>query len=111
MIPKLFAFALVAALAGCASSPATRTSSTNDAQAAAPATRPGNSLDECSSAAVASLAGQPYSERLRDSARNQAGASSVRVLKPGQVMTLEYNPMRLTIVVDEAGNVHSARCG
>ncbi len=110
MKSKLLAFAFLTALAGCSSTgtqstPATGTSTTPSA----PASSGGRSL--CDATAVQSVVGETFSDRLAESARSRAKAGTVRVLQPGQVMTLEYNPERLTIVVDESKAVASARCG
>lgn len=65
----------------------------------------------CDSDRVQNLVGQPYSERQAENARQRSGASSVRTLMPGQVMTMEYNPTRLTIIVGSQQEVSSIRCG
>ncbi|HST44042.1 MAG TPA: I78 family peptidase inhibitor, partial [Luteimonas sp.] len=43
--------------------------------------------------------------------REAAGAGSMRVLRPGQAVTMEFNPTRLNLDVDAAGRVTAARCG
>ena len=40
-----------------------------------------------------------------------AGAAHAQFLRPGMVMTMDYRPDRLVIVLDDAGRVESARCG
>lgn len=44
-------------------------------------------------------------------ARTQAGAKSARVLKPGQMVTMEYMAGRLNIDVDAANTITNVRCG
>ncbi|WP_369821735.1 I78 family peptidase inhibitor [Polaromonas sp. OV174] len=40
-----------------------------------------------------------------------AGAKTVRVLRPNQVMTLEFNTERLNLAVDQTGRVTRVNCG
>lgn len=44
-------------------------------------------------------------------ARVAAGARTARVLKPGQMVTMEYLPGRLNIDVDERNVITNLRCG
>ncbi|WP_333945559.1 I78 family peptidase inhibitor [Pseudomonas sp. TUM22785] len=46
-----------------------------------------------------------------EQAKNAAGASDVRVLKPGSVMTLEYNSRRLNIDTDDTNLIKGVSCG
>lgn len=104
---RLPALAFIATLlAGCAAPGSTDNGGT--AAAPAPAARDDG---YCDAAAVQNQVGRAYSERTAESARSRSGARTLRVLQPGQVMTMEYNPARLTLVVDDKGNIGSARCG
>lgn len=110
---KLFAGALTVVLSGCSTS-ATAPSDRQSGGATptpAPATTPAAGNGQCDASAVQSVVGERFSDRAAQGAQSRAGASTLRVLQPGQVMTMEYNPQRLTIVVDESGAVASARCG
>lgn len=40
-----------------------------------------------------------------------AGSTSVRIIKPGDQVTMDFLEARLNIEVDAAGNVASLRCG
>ena len=44
-------------------------------------------------------------------ARKRAGAYMVRVLRPGQATTMEFNGERLNLEVDATGRIVAARCG
>jgi hypothetical protein len=44
-------------------------------------------------------------------ARDRAGASTSRVLKPGQAATMEFNGERLNLDLDARSRVTSVRCG
>ena len=57
------------------------------------------------------LVGKVPTEAEVEQARSDSGAEVVRTLKPGQVVTMEFNASRLNIDVDDAGTVISVRCG
>jgi hypothetical protein len=57
------------------------------------------------------LVGKTPTEAEIEQARTDAGAQSVRSLKPDQVVTMEFNATRLNLDVDGAGAVVSVRCG
>lgn len=104
--PIAMAFA-VTVLAACAS-----TESADDSAARSAASAPATSGEGyCDSSVLQRYVGEAYSESTAQNAQSRAGARSLRVLQPGQVMTMEYNPTRLTIVVDDGGRIGSARCG
>jgi hypothetical protein len=48
---------------------------------------------------------------LTNEARTSAGAKTVRVLRPNQVVTMEFNAERLNLTVDDAGRVTRVSCG
>jgi hypothetical protein len=39
------------------------------------------------------------------------GATIVRIVRPGEAVTMDYREDRLTLELDAAGKVVSARCG
>src|SRR5690606_1944452 len=103
---------LTVVLAGCSTGqtgPSERNGSSSSG--AAPATPSAGGNGQCDASAVQSIVGETFSDRAAQNAQSRAGASTLRVLQPGQVMTMEYNPQRLTIVVDESRAIASARCG
>lgn len=55
--------------------------------------------------------GKVATEAVVDRARRDAGAQMARVLKPGQMVTMEYREGRLNIDVDEANVITNLRCG
>ena len=55
--------------------------------------------------------GQPVSDALAEQAREDAGAERVRVLTPGQMVTMDFDEERLNIEVDAAGTNTALRCG
>lgn len=46
-----------------------------------------------------------------DRARRNAGAQMARVLKPGQMVTMEYREGRLNVDVDAGNIITNLRCG
>ncbi|MGE4336757.1 MAG: I78 family peptidase inhibitor [Pigmentiphaga sp.] len=105
-LSTLGVFSAALLLAGCAS-----TGSPGPASSASSDSRPAADSGRCDADGVQNLVGQAYSERQAENARQRSGASSLRTLMPGQVMTMEYNPTRLTVVVGAQQQVMSVRCG
>jgi hypothetical protein len=60
---------------------------------------------------VQNLLGQAYSDSVGETARQRSGSRAIRLLKPGQVMTMEYDPSRINIILDDKGAIQALRCG
>ena len=121
---KLVTMAALIGLAGCStsnpfssksSSTAASTSSASGSQSAS--TRGGlvsgnvNDRGECNAGAVQAAVGKPLNQALLDQLRGQAKAGSARTLLPGEMITMEYNPARLNVLVDQKNTVTAVRCG
>lgn len=66
----------------------------------------------CNAEAARSAAlGKAATAVVVERARIDAGAQMARVLKPGQMVTMEYREGRLNIDVDDAGIIINLRCG
>lgn len=65
----------------------------------------------CNAAGVQSLIGRPMNARNRALARRVSRAAVVRVLKPGQAVTMEFREDRLNLDVSARGIITGARCG
>ena len=91
--------ATVALLAGCASP--------------GPATGPtGAPLGgACDAAPAQSFVGQNTTAKVMGAARVRSGALMVRVLRPGQMITKEFDAQRLNLEVNAAGRIVAVRCG
>ena len=72
---------------------------------------PGVPTGECSANGLGNLVGGPATPALVNRAKRRAGASVVRVLKPGQIVTMEYLNGRLNVNVDDRNRVKSFTCG
>lgn len=65
----------------------------------------------CNASAVQDLIGEQASPALLDQARQRSGAKVARILRPDEVVTLEYNDQRLTLVTDESLEIQRIGCG
>ena len=66
---------------------------------------------QCNAAPAQSFVGKDSTASVIEAARVQSGAHMARVLRPGQMITKEYNAQRLNLVVDDNGRVTAVRCG
>ncbi|KRW68237.1 hypothetical protein AO741_06865 [Pseudomonas sp. TTU2014-105ASC] len=57
------------------------------------------------------LVGQIATPELLDQAKDQAGARTARILRPDDIVTLEYNSQRLNINTDSAMKIERINCG
>lgn len=85
-------------------------------EAAAPSDATGKAIEappvgSCDATQVQSLVGQPYAEQRNAQAQQDAHAREVRVLRPGDMTTMEFVGERLNIEVDEKNVVSGVRCG
>ena len=92
----------VAMLAGC--------STTSSESAKDPvATDAGHS--RCESKAAEFTIGQKASPQLLEQARTRAGAQNARILKPNDMITLEYRSDRLNLNTDDNLVITRVNCG
>lgn len=109
MMRKLFPVILVASLTACASSGTQHTSSDTSTYGGSGASS--GTANTCDAQPVQDQVGQKYSESLNRTLSSSANATQLRVLKPGEVMTMEYNPTRLNVIVESDGSISALRCG
>ena len=69
---------------------------------------PGNA---CNASGASFIIGQPATPPNVEAARQGAGASIVRTIYPGQVVTMEYNFSRLNLDVNAGNYITNVRCG
>ena len=113
---KHMIMACVAGLALMACSPSTEPTPATPAEpmAAAPAsTEPATpppadpaAVDTCNMAQYVTLVGKPAT-----GAGVPAASATVRIIKPGDQVTMDFQAARLNIEVDAAGNISGVRCG
>jgi len=109
---------LAGLLGGCAApeaggsaagaSSTSNTSNTGTSYAPMPS---GSASPDCNTDSVQNMLGQAYSDGVGETARQRSGSRVLRLLKPGQVMTMEYDPSRLNIILDDKGAIQALRCG
>ena len=87
-------------LAGCASKPAPTV------DAPPPALASG-----CDADAAAGFIGKPASEANVQAAFKATGAKTLRSVKPGQPMTMDYRGDRANVMQDAGGNIERITCG
>jgi len=57
------------------------------------------------------LTGQTVTPEILERAREQSGAINARVLRPDDIVTLEYNSQRLNIYTDKDMTIERIGCG
>ena len=92
----LFMLIAVLSLAGCASQPAT------DAVA---------SGGTCNAEPAQSHVGKPATDANVQAAFKASGAKTMRSIKPGQAVTMDYREDRVNIHQDASGNIERISCG
>lgn len=104
--------ACIALLSACAESsetpprvPESATASERAVETAAQA------LLNCDPAKAGWAVGRKADDGVHEKARLDAGARVVRVLRPGQPVTMDYSVERLNIEVDDEGVVTRVHCG
>lgn len=65
----------------------------------------------CQAEPAQAVIGQSATTSVVEQARQRAGARSARVLRPDQVVTLEFDGTRLNLDVDASSRVVRVRCG
>lgn len=94
-----------------AAMPADTPSATTSPSSATETTTTNTAATGCNADAARSAVGQIASSEIVDQARMAAGAETARTLKPGQVVTMEFNGNRLNLDVDAGNKVTNVRCG
>ncbi|MFJ3460567.1 I78 family peptidase inhibitor [Achromobacter spanius] len=125
MIRKLIPFLLVASLAACANTGGSRTSSAPASSASSASSSsstgasygsssamPGSSTGKsCDAGALQSQIGQKATPSVMEDMRTRSGSATARMLRPGQLVTMEYNNTRLNLIVDDKDVMTAIRCG
>ena len=83
------------------------TVATSDATADSMPAPPAN----CRGEALSQFTGQPASQDLGQRMLTASGARTIRWVPQGGVVTMDFNPSRLTVQLDGANRVERANCG
>jgi len=68
-------------------------------------------MEECDASGLGHLVGEPFTEALKIRAREASGSRTVRVIRPGEAITMDYGLDRLNIELDAREKIISVRCG
>ncbi|MGE0178529.1 MAG: I78 family peptidase inhibitor [Sphingomonas sp.] len=82
--------------------------------ACTPAAGPGIAdpvMGPCAANRLGSLIGRPFSDSLRTEALRGSGARTARVIRPGDVVTMDYRADRLNIHLTASDEVERFACG
>jgi hypothetical protein len=126
---KLFPAILVVGLAACttmgrqASSPSTDATTSSTSSSSTDAGAGGgygsdsggyasfSSNQMCDAQPVQKLIGTKLTPDVENQVRQASSSGRTRVLKPGEVMTMEYDPKRINLILDQQGALAALRCG
>lgn len=66
---------------------------------------------KCSADTSQGLIGQPWSKKMEDRVRSRSHAFKVRVVRPGEMVTMDFVENRMTVTLDERNHVVKIACG
>ena len=99
----LATLAVAAVLAGCSTGGVSSGGQVPEA--------PAGNDGRCQASGADFAVGKMGSAELLEQARKASGSQMARILKPHDVVTLEYRSERLNLNVDEQGRVTRVNCG
>lgn len=76
-----------------------------------PSTAAGGLSGACNADPAQSGVGQAYTDALGAELQAKSGAKVLRVIRPGQAVTMDFREDRLNVELDAAGKVKRANCG
>ena len=68
-------------------------------------------MDACTTDRIGWVIGQAATPEVVERAQYESHSRDVRVVEPGQAVTLDYRGDRLNLHVNKAGAIHQATCG
>ena len=68
-------------------------------------------LRECRAGPAERFVGMNFRPAMSRQAQRASGARTVRVIRPGQAVTMDFRQDRLNIELGEGGRVRGVRCG
>ena len=83
---------------------------TNPPADAAPPVHGGTGGGTCDPTNIQQFVGQEATADLRTRMKQVSGASIIRIVPPGTVITMEYSPQRLTVYTDANNRVEKISC-
>jgi hypothetical protein len=97
MFFRLVISALTLVVLGCASLSESRAPALSEAR--------------CRAAGAEAELGKTVDDSVAVNARTSAGALRSRIIRPGTAVTMDADPQRLNIEVDDTGRIRRLRCG
>ena len=117
-LPKLvLVSACTVLLTACVSSQMPISPANDDVDAAPPppTVAPNASNNEshaaCDLDAIQQAIGQPFDEAKVSQLQSDSGARQVRVLRPGDMATMDHRPDRLNLHINDQNIIEALRCG
>ena len=89
-------------MAGC--TPSTNATPPADAPA------PGPSGGGCTAAPLTAYVGRPFTSEVGADLQRLSGARTLRVVRPGMMVTMDFREDRLTVTLDAKGAVERVGC-
>jgi len=71
----------------------------------------GEPVGSCGNEGLSKFVGQPASQELGAQMLRESGARILRWVPKGGIITMEFSPDRLTVMLDGSNRVEAARCG
>jgi hypothetical protein len=65
----------------------------------------------CDAQPVQKMIGTRLTSSVENQIKQESSSTRIRVLKPGEVMTMEYDPQRINLILDQQGALTALRCG
>jgi hypothetical protein len=72
---------------------------------------PSTGIRECDADRVQPLVGREAKPQVIERAKQRSGARTVRVIKPGMAVTMDYRSDRLNVELDDVNTITALRCG
>lgn len=66
---------------------------------------------QCNADRVQPLVGREATPDLVERAKQRSGARNMRIIKPGDAVTMDFRADRLNLELDGANTIKAARCG
>lgn len=66
---------------------------------------------QCNADRVQPLVGREATPDVVDRAKTRSGARTVRMIKPGDAVTMDFRSDRLNLELDNVNTIKAARCG
>ncbi len=66
---------------------------------------------QCDAGPVQRFVGAPFQPQFAQQAKRMSRARTVRVIRPGQAVTMDFRGDRLNVEIDERNRIRALRCG